>query len=106
MGSKHLGSDVELAWPTAQIAVMGAQGAVNIIQRRAITAADDPEAKRSKFIAEYEDTFATPYIAAERGFVDAVIEPSQTRREVAKALRLLRTKRETLPPKKHGNIPL
>jgi len=106
MGSKHLGSDVELAWPTAQIAVMGAQGAVNIIQRRAITAADDPEATRATFIAEYEDTFATPYIAAERGFVDAVIEPSHTRREVAKALRLLRTKRETLPPKKHGNIPL
>jgi len=106
MGSKHLGSDVELAWPTAQIAVMGAQGAVNIIQRRAITAADNPEATRATFIAEYEDTFATPYIAAERGFVDAVIEPSHTRREVAKALRLLRTKRETLPPKKHGNIPL
>ncbi|HVE74956.1 MAG TPA: acyl-CoA carboxylase subunit beta [Mycobacteriales bacterium] len=106
MGSKHLRSDVTLAWPTAQIAVMGAQGAVNIIQRKAIAAAEDAEATRADFIADYEDTFATPYIAAERGYVDAVIEPSQTRREIVKALRLLRTKRETLPPKKHGNIPL
>lgn len=106
MGSKHLGADVNLAWPTAQIAVVGAQGAVNIIQRKAIAAADDPEKTRAEFIGQYEDTFATPYIAAERGFVDAVIEPSQTRREVAKALRLLQNKRETLPPKKHGNIPL
>jgi propionyl-CoA carboxylase beta chain len=106
MGSKHLGADINLAWPTAQVAVVGAQGAVNIIQRKAIAASDDPERTRAEFIQQYEDTFATPYIAAERGFVDAVIEPSQTRREVAKALRLLATKRQTLPPKKHGNIPL
>jgi propionyl-CoA carboxylase beta chain len=106
MGSKHLGADVNLAWPTAQVAVVGAQGAVNIIRRKEIAASDDPEATRAQFITEYEDTFATPYIAAERGFVDAVIEPSQTRREIAKALRLLRTKRQSLPPKKHGNIPL
>jgi propionyl-CoA carboxylase beta chain len=106
MGSKHLGADVNLAWPTAQVAVVGAQGAVNIIRRKEIAASDDPEATRAQFITEYEDTFATPYIAAERGFVDAVIEPNQTRREVAKALRALRGKRETLPPKKHGNIPL
>ncbi len=106
MGSKHLGADVNLAWPTAQVAVVGAQGAVSIIQRKQIAAADDPETARAQFVEEYEDTFATPYIAAERGFVDAVIEPSQTRREVAKALRLLATKREVLPPKKHGNIPL
>ncbi len=106
MGSKHLGADVNLAWPTAQVAVVGALGAVNIVRRKEIAAADDPDAARAGFMTEYEDTFATPYIAAERGFVDAVIEPSQTRREVAKALRLLRTKRETLPPKKHGNIPL
>jgi propionyl-CoA carboxylase beta chain len=106
MGSKHLGADVNLAWPTAQIAVVGAQGAVSIIRRKEIAAADDPERTRAALIEEYEDTFATPYIAAERGFVDAVIEPSQTRYEVAKALRLLTTKRETLPPKKHGNIPL
>jgi propionyl-CoA carboxylase beta chain len=106
MGSKHLGADVNLAWPTAQVAVVGAAGAVSIVKRREIAAADDPEATRNALITEYEDTFATPYIAAERGFVDAVIEPSQTRREVAKALRLLATKREVLPPKKHGNIPL
>jgi propionyl-CoA carboxylase beta chain len=106
MGSKHLGADVNLAWPTAQVAVVGAQGAVSIIRRKEIAASDDPETARADFITEYEDTFATPYIAAERGFVDAVIEPSQTRYEVAKALRLLATKRETLPPRKHGNIPL
>jgi propionyl-CoA carboxylase beta chain len=106
MGSKHLDTDLNLAWPTAQIAVMGAQGAVNIIQRKAIAAADDPEATRAEFIQKYEDTFATPYIAAERGFIDAVIAPSETRREIARALRLLKTKRASLPPKKHGNIPL
>ena len=106
MGSKHLGADVNLAWPTAQVAVVGAQGAVNIIRRKEIAASSDPEATRARFIQEYEDTLATPYIAAERGYVDAVIEPRETRREVAKALRLLRNKRETLPPKKHGNIPL
>jgi propionyl-CoA carboxylase beta chain len=106
MGSKHLGADVNLAWPTAQVAVVGALGAVNIVRRKEIAAADDTDAARAAFMTEYEDTFATPYIAAERGFVDAVIEPSQTRIEVAKALRQLRTKRETLPPKKHGNIPL
>jgi len=106
MGSKHLGADVNLAWPTAQVAVVGAQGAVNIIQRKAIAASDDPEATREAFIQQYEETFATPYIAAERGFVDAVIAPRDTRREVAKALRLLAGKRESLPAKKHGNIPL
>jgi propionyl-CoA carboxylase beta chain len=106
MGSKHLGADVNLAWPTAQVAVVGALGAVNIVRRKEIAAAADPDAARAGFMTEYEDTFATPYIAAERGFVDAVIEPSQTRSEVAKALRQLRTKRQTLPPKKHGNIPL
>ncbi len=106
MGSKHLGADVNLAWPTAQVAVVGALGAVNIVRRKEIAAAEDPEAARAQYMQEYEDTFATPYIAADRGFVDAVIEPNQTRQEVAKALRLLRTKRETLPPKKHGNIPL
>jgi propionyl-CoA carboxylase beta chain len=106
MGSKHLGADVNLAWPTAQVAVVGAQGAVNIIRRKEIAAAADPEATRAEFIQQYEDTFATPYLAAERGFVDAVIEPSETRQQVAKALRLLRGKRASLPPKKHGNIPL
>ncbi|GAB3421131.1 acyl-CoA carboxylase subunit beta [Flindersiella endophytica] len=106
MGSKHLGADVNLAWPTAQIAVMGAQGAVNIVHRRRLAEASDPDALRTELIQEYEDTLANPYIAAERGYVDAVIHPHETRVEVVRALRLLRTKRETLPPRKHGNIPL
>jgi propionyl-CoA carboxylase beta chain len=106
MGSKHLGADVNLAWPTAQIAVMGAQGAVNILYRREIAAAPDPDALRAQRITEYEDTLANPYIAAERGYVDAVIRPAETRLAVTGALRTLRTKRQTLPPKKHGNIPL
>jgi propionyl-CoA carboxylase beta chain len=106
MGSKHLGADVNVAWPTAQIAVMGAQGAVNILYRRQLGKATDIETKRKELIEEYEDTLANPYIAAERGYVDAVIAPHETRIEVIWALRLLRTKRETLPPKKHGNIPL
>jgi propionyl-CoA carboxylase beta chain len=106
MGSKHLGGDVNLAWPTAQIAVMGAQGAVNILYRRELAAADDPDALRAQRITEYEDTLANPYIAAERGYVDAVIRPAETRLAVTRALRTLRTKRQTLPPKKHGNIPL
>ncbi|MGL5826418.1 MAG: acyl-CoA carboxylase subunit beta [Nocardioides sp.] len=106
MGSKHLGADINLAWPTAQIAVMGAQGAVNILYRKELAAVEDPMALRSKLIAEYETTLANPYLAAERGYVDAVIAPRHTRAEVTKALRLLRTKRAALPPKKHGNIPL
>ena len=106
MGSKHLGADINLAWPTAQIAVMGAQGAVNILYRNELKDAKDPEAKRAELITEYEDTLANPYIAAERGYVDAVISPHETRVEVVRALRLLRSKREVLPAKKHGNIPL
>jgi propionyl-CoA carboxylase beta chain len=106
MGSKHLGGDVNLAWPTAQIAVMGAQGAVNILYRREIASAEDPDALRARLITEYEDTLANPYIAAERGYVDAVIRPAETRLAVTRSLRTLRTKRQTLPPKKHGNIPL
>ncbi|RCV48414.1 acyl-CoA carboxylase subunit beta [Marinitenerispora sediminis] len=106
MGSKHLGADINLAWPTAQIAVMGAQGAVNILHRRALAAADDVEAERGRLIQEYEDHLLNPYAAAERGYVDGVILPSETRTAVAKALRSLRTKRAQLPPKKHGNIPL
>lgn len=106
MGSKHLGADVNLAWPSAQIAVMGAQGAVNILYRRELADADDPAERRAQLVTEYEDTLANPYVAAERGYVDAVIEPSRTRVSVTQALRALRTKRETLPPKKHGNIPL
>jgi propionyl-CoA carboxylase beta chain len=106
MGSKHLRADINLAWPTAEIAVMGAQGAVNILHRRTIADAADADAKRQELVSDYEDHFANPYIAAERGYIDAVIKPSATRLEVIRALRLLRSKRESLPPKKHGNIPL
>jgi propionyl-CoA carboxylase beta chain len=106
MGSKHLRADINLAWPTAEIAVMGAAGATNILYRRELAEVDDPGARRKELVADYESHFANPYIAAERGYVDAVIRPSVTRREVIRALRLLRTKREALPPKKHGNIPL
>ena len=106
MGSKHLGADINLAWPTAQVAVVGAQGAVGILYRRELAAAEDPEALRAQKITEYEDTLANPYVAADRGYIDAVIPPSHTRIHVVRALRLLANKRQTLPPKKHGNIPL
>jgi propionyl-CoA carboxylase beta chain len=106
MGSKTLGADVNLAWPTAQIAVTGAQGAVNILYRRELAAADSPDERRAQLVTEYEDTLANPYVAAERGYVDSVIPPSYTRSYVARALWMLRDKRQTLPPKKHGNIPL
>jgi propionyl-CoA carboxylase beta chain len=106
MGSKHLGADLNLAWPTAQIAVMGAQGAVNILYRKELAASDDPETMRARLVTEYETELANPYLAAERGYVDAVINPHETRVEITRVLRLLRTKRQTLPPKKHGNIPL
>ena len=110
MGSKHLGADINLAWPTAQIAVMGAQGAVNILYRKelqkAMAEGRDVEVARAEFIKLYEETLANPYIAAERGYIDTVISPSNTRMNVTRALRALKTKRESLPPKKHGNIPL
>ena len=110
MGSKHLGADINLAWPTAQIAVMGAQGAVNILYRKELKrAAEDGESveeARAAFIQQYEEALANPYVAAERGYIDTVITPSNTRMNVTKALRALRNKRATLPPKKHGNIPL
>ena len=106
MGSKHLGADFNLAWPTAQIAVMGAQGAVNILYRKELAASEEPDTLRAQLVAEYDDELANPYIAAERGYVDAVINPHETRVEITRVLRLLRTKRQTLPPKKHGNIPL
>ncbi len=110
MGSKHLGADLNVAWPTAQIAVMGSQGAANIIHRRTLAevekAGGDVEAKRAELIDEYETTLANPYIAAERGYVDRVIRPHETRAEIVRGLRLLRNKREILPAKKHGNIPL
>ncbi|RYE75724.1 MAG: acyl-CoA carboxylase subunit beta, partial [Myxococcales bacterium] len=110
MGSKHLGADINLSWPTGQIAVMGAQGAANIVHRKTLAAVEaeggDVESRRAELIQEYEDTLANPYIAAERGYIDGVNRPHETRAEIVKALRLLATKRETLPPKKHGNIPL
>ncbi|CAM3374558.1 acyl-CoA carboxylase subunit beta [Nocardioides dubius] len=110
MGSKHLGADLNVAWPTAQIAVMGAQGAANIVHRKTLAAVEkeggDVEAKRAELIDEYETTLANPYIAAERGYVDTVIMPHETRAEIVRGLRLLRSKREILPAKKHGNIPL
>ncbi len=109
MGSKHLGGDINLAWPTAQIAVMGADGAVDILYRRDLAAVADSRERaelRQQRITEYEDTLFNPYIAAERGYVDAVIRPAETRSEVTRAMRALATKRQTLPPRKHGNIPL
>lgn len=110
MGSKQLGADINLAWPTAQIAVMGAGGAVNILQRGALAAVaeagGDVDAERARLTAEYEEAIVNPWDAAQRGYVDAVIAPRETRTQVVRSLRALRTKRATLPTKKHGNIPL
>jgi propionyl-CoA carboxylase beta chain len=106
MGSKHLRTDVNLAWPTAEIAVMGPEGAVNIVYRRELTGAADPEAVRRAKTEEFKERFANPFVAAEHGFLDDVIEPRQTRPRVIRALRLLATKVDTMPRKKHGNIPL
>ncbi len=106
MGSKHLRTDINFAWPTAEIAVMGAEGAVNIVYRREIATADDPEKARAEKIAEFRERFASPFVAAERGFVDDVIEPRETRPRLIRALRMLETKVDTMPRKKHGNIPL
>ncbi len=106
MASKHLRTDVNLAYPTAEIAVMGPEGAVNIVYRRDLQKAEDPEAMRREKAEEFRERFANPYIAAERGWVDAVIEPRDTRPKLIAALRMLETKRDTMPPKKHGNIPL
>jgi propionyl-CoA carboxylase beta chain len=106
MASKHIRTDVNLAWPTAEIAVMGAEGAVGILYRREIGEASDQEAARRTRVAEFEEKFANPFIAAERGFIDEIIEPALTRRKLIGALSLLENKRDTNPPKKHGNIPL
>jgi propionyl-CoA carboxylase beta chain len=106
MNSKHLRADVSLAWPTAEIAVMGAEGAVNVVFRKEIEKAADPAKKRAELIDEYRKKFSTPYAAAERGFIDDVIEPAQTRPRLIKAMRMLSTKRESVPARKHGNIPL
>lgn len=106
MNSKHLGADMVLAWPTAEIAVMGPDGAANIIFKREIANAEDPISFRKEKIQEYRDKFSNPYIAAARGYVDDVIEPAETRQRIAGALDMLSGKRETRPPKKHGNIPV
>jgi propionyl-CoA carboxylase beta chain len=106
MGSKHLRADVNLVWPSAEIAVMGAEGAVNIIYRGEITAADDPDKTRRELVVDYQEKFTNPYIAASRGFVDDVIDPADTRSRIVRALEMLQNKRDTLPAKKHGNIPL
>jgi propionyl-CoA carboxylase beta chain len=106
MASKHIRTDVNLAWPSAEIAVMGAEGAVGILYRREIGEAKDQDAARRSRVVELEDKFASPYVAAEHGFIDEVIEPSQTRPKLIRALALLENKRDTNPPKKHGNIPL
>ncbi|HEY7058652.1 MAG TPA: acyl-CoA carboxylase subunit beta, partial [Vicinamibacterales bacterium] len=106
MSSKHIRTDVNYAWPTAEIAVMGPEGAVNILYRRELEKAPDPQAARTARIAEFREKFANPYVAAERGFIDEVIRPRQTRAKLIRALSLLDTKRDKNPPKKHGNIPL
>ncbi|MGA8027814.1 MAG: acyl-CoA carboxylase subunit beta [Bryobacteraceae bacterium] len=106
MGSKHLRTDVNFAYPTAEIAVMGPEGAVNILYRRELQESADPEESRQAKIEEYRDRFASPFVAAERGYVDDVIEPHETRAKVIRALRMLRNKTDTMPKKKHGNIPL
>jgi acetyl-CoA carboxylase carboxyltransferase component len=106
MSSKHVRGDLNYAWPTAEIAVMGVEGAVNIIFREEIAGAEDPSATRERLVAEYEERFANPYVAAARGYVDEVIMPSETRARLAGALAMLEHKRQSVPPKKHGNIPL
>jgi acetyl-CoA carboxylase carboxyltransferase component len=106
MGSKHIRTDVNFAWPTAEIAVMGPEGAVNIVYRRELAAARDQESARKEKVAEFKERFANPFVAAERGYVDDVIEPHETRPRVIRALKMLENKVDTMPKKKHGNIPL
>ena len=106
MNSKGTGADMVYAWPIAEIAVMGASGAVSIIGKKAIDAAEDPAAKREELLNEYNDKFMNPYIAAEHGYVDEVILPEETRTKISAAFNMLKTKERDLPYKKHGNIPL
>jgi len=106
MSSKHIRTDLNFAYPTAEIAVMGPEGAVNVLYRRELLSAKDPEALRAQKVAEFREKFANPYVAADRGFIDEVIEPRQTRRKIIAGLDMTRTKRDKNPPKKHGNIPL
>ncbi|MDP6347479.1 MAG: carboxyl transferase domain-containing protein, partial [Dehalococcoidia bacterium] len=106
MSSKHLRGDINYVWPTGEIAVMGPEGAVNIVFRNEISKSEDPEQTRKELIADYKARFANPYMAAARGYLDDVIDPRTTRSKVIKALEMLRNKKDTNPPKKHGNIPL
>ena len=106
MSSKHIRGDISYAWPSAEIAVMGPEGAVNIIFRKQLAEAEDAEAERERLVAEYRRQFANPYVAAARGYIDDVIEPHETRPRLIEALQMLRNKRDANPPKKHGNIPL
>ncbi len=106
MASKHIRTDMNFAYPTAEIAVMGPEGAVNIVHRRELAAAKDPDALRAEKTEDFRERYANPWIAAERGWVDAVIEPKETRPRLIAALEMLENKRDKNPPKKHGNIPL
>jgi propionyl-CoA carboxylase beta chain len=106
MASKHIRTDVNYAWPTAEVAVMGPEGAVNIVYRRELEKAADKEAERARLVEQFREKFANPYVAAERGYVDAVILPRETRKKLITALEMLDGKRDKNPPKKHGNIPL
>ena len=106
MNSKSIGADLAFAWPTAELAVMGSAGAVEIVHRRDLADADDPAALRKQLIDEYEEQYARPYLAAERGFIDDVIDPADTRRILCRSPRGARAKREDLPKRKHGNMPL
>jgi acetyl-CoA carboxylase carboxyltransferase component len=106
MNSKSIGADLAFAWPSAELAVMGPQGAVDIVYRRELATSPDPAARRAQLVEEYTEKFANPYLAAERGYVDDVIDPADTRKVLARSLDLLRSKREELPKRKHGNVPL
>jgi len=106
MAPKHLRADINLALPSAEIAVMGAGGAVNVVFRKELKDAKDPEAKRAELVADYEEKFQNPYKAAERGYIDEVIMPENLRPRLCQSIMMLRNKRDDLPPKKHGNIPL
>ena len=106
MNSKSVGADFAFAWPSAELAVMGPQGAVEVVHRRELSSSEDPETRRRELVDEYIDRYANPYIAAERGFVDDVIDPADTRKILIASFELLRTKREELPRRKHGNVPL
>ncbi len=106
MNSKSIGADLAYAWPSAELAVMGPQGAVDIVYRRDLATSQDPAARRAQLVDEYTERFANPYLAAERGYVDDVIDPAETRRVLSRSLEMLRSKREELPKRKHGNVPL